>query len=94
MKPSWLNKLTPATKADIERILMKESELAAALKNLNDQLAKANTEIQDKLKALSDQIANADAPTEVTDALTALQGSAQKLDDIVSDAPPSQPPTP
>ena len=95
MKRSWLNRVVPATKADIERIIMKEQELAQQLTNLTAQLQKANTEIQAKITALTDAVNNADVPQAVTDALSGLTASAQVLDDIVPDAaPPIVPPVP
>ena len=94
MNRSWLNRVVPATKADIERIIMKEQELAQQLTNLTSQLQKANTGIQAKITALTDAVNNADVPQAVTDALTGLTTSAQVLDDIVPDAaPPIVPPT-
>jgi len=80
----------PATKADIERILMNQAELAQTLKDLTAQLQKANTELQAKIKALTDAINNntGDVPQEVVDAANALKVAVQGVDDIVPDAAP------
>ena len=67
---------------------MEQSELAAQLTALKDQLAKAKTEITDKLTSLGDAIEAADdvAP-EVIAAFDELKAAVQAQDDIVPDAP-------
>src|SRR5678809_5185 len=97
MKRSWLKHVLPATRHDIERILMNQAELAQALKELTAQLQKANAELQAKIKALTDAIGNntGDVPQEVVDAANALKVAVQGVDDIVPDAaPPIVPPVP
>jgi hypothetical protein len=90
MKRSWWKHVLPASRHDIERILMNQAELAQALKELTAQLQKANTELQAKIKALTDAINNntGDVPQEVVDAANALKVAVQGVDDIVPDAPP------
>lgn len=76
-----------ATKNDINKILMNQAEELAALKALNVQLGKANDEIQAKIKALQAAVTNGDVSPEIASAVADLTTSAQKLDDIVPDAP-------
>ena len=87
MNRSWLNRVVPATKADIERIIMTQAEELAALKALSTQLAKANDEIVAKLKTLQDTIDNNPVSPEVAQAVADLTVAVQKQDDIVPDAP-------
>ena len=89
----WLKHILPATKKDIERLIMKEQELATALNNLTAQLQKANKELQDKIKALTDAIGSSDdVPQAVADAANGLTQAVQGIDDIVPDASPLQVP--
>jgi division protein CdvB (Snf7/Vps24/ESCRT-III family) len=83
--PRWLLWL-PATKKDIERIIMNQAEELAALKGLTTQLGKVNDEIQAKIKALQDAVTNGEVSPEIASAVTDLTAAAQKLDDIVPDA--------
>ncbi len=75
---------------DIERRMeMKLEELSATLLTLSNQLAKAKDEILSKIAELEAAVGNAgDLPPEVVDAVAAVVGAAQQLDDIVPDAPP------
>jgi uncharacterized protein Yka (UPF0111/DUF47 family) len=90
----WSTHVTPASKHDIEKVLMNQSELAQSLRDLTLQLQKANKEVQDKIKALTDAVGNSEnVSQEVVDATNNLKVSAQALDDIVPDAaPPTVPP--
>ncbi len=85
--------LIPATKHDIKLILMNQAQELAALQAITSQLGKVNDEIQSKLKALQDAIDAGTVSPEVEAAVTGLTTAAQKLDDIVPDAP-TTPPTP
>ncbi len=94
--PDWMKPFLPATKQDINKILMNQAEELAALKTLTTQLGKASDEIQAKLKALQDAIDAGTVTPEVEAAVAELTTAAQKLDDIVPDAPNPGPvpPTP
>lgn len=91
---AWLKHVTPATKADIERILMKVADLQAALDTVNAQLAKATTEITTEIANLQAALTNVDIPQAATDSITKLQGLAQALDDLNPDPAPAPTPTP
>lgn len=56
------------------------------------KLQKARDEILAEIQKLKDSLANAELPQEAVDALEALAGAAQGLDDIVPDPAPE--PTP
>jgi uncharacterized membrane protein YccC len=61
--------------------------LADDLRNIEEQLNKANTEITGKIDALEGALANSGEQTqEVTDAVAALKAVSQSLDDVVADA--------
>ena len=86
--PNWY-RWVPATRYDIERIIMNQAEELAALKSLTTQLGKANDEIQAKIKALQDAVTNSEVSPEIAAAVADLTTAGQKLDDIVPDAPPT-----
>ena len=86
--PNWY-RWVPASRYDIERIIMNQAEELAALKNLTTQLGKANDEIQAKIKALQDAVTNGEVSPEIAAAVADLTTAGQKLDDIVPDAPPT-----
>ena len=65
---------------------MKISELASAVQAITQQLVKIQTEILDKIDELEAALADVEVPVEATEALDALRGAAQTLDDIVPDA--------
>ena len=75
---------------DFERRMeMKLEELSAQLLSVSSQMAKAKDEILSKIAELEAAVGNAaDLPQEVVDAVAAVVGAAQQLDDIVPDAPP------
>ena len=83
-----LNIFHPHTK----EILMKLSELSAAIAAVSAQLTKARDEILDKITALEDALMDVDLPEEAIAAINALRGDAQSLDDIVPDAIPDADP--
>ena len=74
---------------DFERRLeMKLEELSAQLLSVSTQMAKAKDEILGKIAELEAAVGNAaDLPQEVVDAVAAVVGAAQQLDDIVPDVP-------
>ena len=88
MKRSWLNRVVPATKADIERIIMTQAEELASIKSLTVQLGKSHDEIVAKLKALQDTIDNNPVSPEVAAAVGELTTAVQNQDDIIPDGPP------
>ena len=69
-----------------KEILMKISELTAAVTEVSTQLAKAQGEILERITSLEDALLNVELPEEATAALTALREQTQALDDIVPDA--------
>ncbi len=72
------------------RIEMKLEELSAALLTVSNQMAKAKDEILTRIAELEAAVGNAgELPPEVVDAVNAVIGAAQQLDDIVPDAPPA-----
>ena len=71
-----------------EDILMKVSELAAAISELSAQLAKAQGEILGKIDALEAALVDVELPIEAVTALEGLRVGAQALDDIVPDVIP------
>src|SRR5882672_12212953 len=101
--PSWMHKMRPATRSDIEtateKILMKTSEVAAALAAVDDkldavgvQLNKAQAEIVKQIADLKASLGDADLPPEAQAAFDRLIASAnaltpvaQALDDITPD---------
>jgi chromosome segregation ATPase len=92
----WWDRFTPATKADIEKILMKQADLQASLDALTAQLDKATEEITTEIKTLTDALANVDLPQGAVDSLDRLKAKVQALDDLNPDAPaptPAPPPT-
>jgi hypothetical protein len=64
------------------------ADLPGQLAFINAQLAKARDEIIAKIADLEDALKNITLPPEAEEALTALKGSAQGLDDLNVDAPP------
>ena len=74
---------------DFERRLeMKLEELSAQLLSVSTQMAKAKDEILGTIADLEAAVGNADdLPQEVVDAVAAVVGAAQQLDDIVPDVP-------
>jgi len=84
-----LNVFYPHTK----EILMKLSELSSAVVAVSAQLTKVRGEILGKITALEDALADVDLPEDAMNALLALRGETQSLDDIVPDSiPDSGPP--
>jgi cell division septum initiation protein DivIVA len=69
-----------------------QAEHAQALRDLTAQNEKARVEVLAKIAALEEAIANAGNTTEEVDAALAdLKASVQTDDDIVPDAPPTEP---
>lgn len=74
---------------------MIREEFVQNIRQVTQQLAKAEDEIQRKIKDLTDAIANADnVDPEIVAAVAPLQVAAQALDDIVPDPIPVPTPTP
>jgi len=72
----------------LQRIIMDQTQLAQALKDLKAQADKAKAEIVAKVQSLEDAINAGGATTpEVDAALADLKGSVQGLDDLNPDAP-------
>lgn len=74
-----------------QQLIMKLSELAAALGGIDNRLTKAQTEITTEIQNLRDALSNVELPAEAAAALTALEAKAQALDDVVPDAPAPEP---
>lgn len=83
-----LNVFSPCTK----EILMKLSELSAAVSEVSAQLTKVRGEILDKIAALEDALIDVELPEEAIAAINALRTDAQALDDIVPDIVPEPEP--
>jgi hypothetical protein len=64
------------------------ADLPSQLASVNAQIAKAKDEIIARVAALEAALANVALPIEAEEALAALKGSAQSLDDLNPDAPP------
>lgn len=68
-----------------EELLMKVSEIAATVNVLSEQLVKVQVEILGKIEALETALTDVDLPEDAIDALNALRGNVQAIDDIVPD---------
>ena len=85
-----------ATEPDLEtekRIMAKLNELEGKVREMNVLLSEASTEINDKIAALTTALADVEIPAGAADELEALKVKAQALADIVSNPPPTEPPT-
>jgi len=76
------SRFVPATKKDIQKILMKVSELAGVLTILDTEVQKIGTEVQ----ALKDALANVDLPADAQTALNNLTTHLKAVDDLNPDA--------
>jgi len=90
---SWIKKMMIQTLnifgcCHCEEILMKVSELTAAVVGLSAQLTKAQGEILGKIAALETALVDVELPDEAVTALEGLRVGAQSLDDIVPDVLP------
>lgn len=102
MRSAWL-RFAPATKKDVERILMKVSEVAGFVTNVSGKIDVISTEVTKvaaEIQALKDSLENVDLPPEAEAALTNLSARSDALatavkaaDDIIPDNP-TAPPTP
>jgi hypothetical protein len=63
------------------------TDLTTALRSIDAQLAKAQTEILNRIQALQAALSDVELPPEAEQALLELQTQAQALDDIVPDQP-------
>jgi len=70
---------------------MKVSEIAATVNALSEQLVKVQVEILGKIEALETALTDVDLPEEAADALNALRGNVQAIDDIVPDVVVEEP---
>lgn len=68
-----------------EELLMKVSEISTAITALSEQLTKVQGEIIGKIEALETALTDVDLPEDAVDALNALRGNVQAMDDIVPD---------
>lgn len=75
-----------------KELLMKVSEVSAAIADVSAQLTKVRGEILDKITALEDALIDVELPEEAIAAINALRGDAQALDDIVPDIVPEPEP--
>jgi len=71
-----------------KEILMKVSELSTAVAAISAQLTKVRGEVLDKIAALETALTDVDLPEDAIDALNALRGDVQAIDDIVPDVVP------
>jgi hypothetical protein len=88
---TWLEKILPATVADVKQtkqeVLMKVSELADKLTALDTQLGKAQAEINAEIDALKAALNNVEIPAAAQAAIDNLSAKVQALDDLNPDAP-------
>lgn len=77
-----------------EILLMKVAEVSTAIAEVSVQLAKVRGEILGKIEALETALTDVDLPEDAVDALNALRGEAQAIDDIVPDIVPEPVPEP
>jgi len=70
---------------------MKVSELSTAVAAISAQLAKIRGEVLDKIAALETALTDVDLPEDAIDALNALRGDVQAIDDIVPDVVVEEP---
>lgn len=70
----------------LDKIIMKQSELAANLEGVSSQLSKAKDEILAELDKL--RASDPDLSPEGIAAVQKLGNIAQALDDVIADAPP------
>lgn len=82
LRLAWL-RLVPATKQDVQIILMKVSEVAPVLIKLSTQVDKISTEIA----ALKASLSDVDLPPEAQTALDNLTTHVQAADDLIPDNP-------
>jgi len=76
-----------------KEILMKISELPTAIAAVSAQLTKIRGEIIGKIEALETALTDVDLPEDAIDALNALRGDVQAIDDIVPDVQVVEPVT-
>jgi len=81
-KPTQLDRIERQN----EYIIMKLSELAAALAAIEAKLDEAGTEIVDLIKKLQDQLGDVDIPEAASATLAALLAKGTALADIVPNA--------
>lgn len=67
-------------------IIMKLSELAASLTNVDAKLTEASTEILAEIQRLKDALGDVDIPAEAETALAAITAKATALADIIPNA--------
>lgn len=84
MRSAW-QYFAPATKQDVERILMKVSQLAGVLTALTTEVDKIKTEVE----ALKSSLSDVELPAEAQTALDNLTTHVQAVDDLNPDAPPA-----
>ncbi|HOX59644.1 MAG TPA: hypothetical protein PLC99_22410 [Verrucomicrobiota bacterium] len=68
-----------------KELMMKVSEISTAVTALSEQLVKVQVEILGKIEALETALTDVDLPEDAVDALNALRGNVQAIDDIVPD---------
>lgn len=69
-----------------KEIIMKLSELAASLTNVDAKLTEASTEILAEIQRLKDALGDVDIPAEAETALAAITAKATALADIIPNA--------
>ena len=92
--PCGCRKMLIRLEQELEEINMKLSELAAAITEVSEQLAKAQVEIMTKIEELEAALADIELPQDAQDAIAALKEQAQRLDDVVPEVLPTPEPAP
>lgn len=69
-----------------KEILMKLSELAASLANVDAKLTEASTELLAEIQRLKDALGDAEIPAEAETALAAITAKATALADVIPNA--------
>lgn len=97
---AW-QRFVPATKQDVERILMKVSEVAAFVSSVDAAVGAMGVEVEKigtEVQALKDSLADVEIPAEAKAALDSLSSrvttvtdALKKVDDIIPDNPTPTP---
>lgn len=100
IKGAWRH-VVPATKKDIQRILMKVSEVEAFVKQVDDGVQAMSTEVSKiaiEVQALKDSLGDVEIPAGAQTALdnlsthaTAVATALKAVDDIIPDNPTPTP---
>lgn len=85
----WWNKVVPASKKEIEKLMATVAELKGQIDAISAQLDKASAEILAEIKTLEDKLANTTIPDDAQASIDSLKAKVQALDDINPDQPPT-----